>query len=126
MELPMTQKIKWIESLRGISCLIVLFAHILSVHPRYGIYASGCGKIGVWIFMLLSGMLLIKPDNMNSVNLQLKQIPKYYLNKLLKLYPAYFLTVLLIYMLNFIDRHNLFSVLTFHSNGIYLFLFSDY
>ena len=38
---------KYIDSIRGIACLIVLTAHIIATDTTIGIYASGCGKIGV-------------------------------------------------------------------------------
>lgn len=98
----MKDKIKWLESLRGIACLIVLFAHILSTHPIYGMYASGCGKIGVWIFMILSGYFLLLPYSTSKKNFGLKDIFPYYLKKLVKLFPIYILTLFVAYRFGFI------------------------
>lgn len=34
---------QYLDSLRGIACLIVLLAHIVATDSTFGIYASGCG-----------------------------------------------------------------------------------
>lgn len=100
----MKDKIKWLESLRGISCLIVLFAHILSTHPLYGIYASGCGKIGVWIFMILSGFFLLFSYATSDNFFTLKDIIPFYLKKIIKLYPIFMITVFMAYRFGFISH----------------------
>lgn len=87
------ERLKWLESLRGCACLIVLFAHILSVHPLYGRFASGCGKIGVWLFFILSGFLL--QYQADAKDFSVSQIVPYYWNKFLRLYPAYTIGLLL-------------------------------
>ena len=53
------KKLISINVLRGIACLIVLFAHIISTSATYGMYVSGCGKIGVWCFLVISGFLTV-------------------------------------------------------------------
>lgn len=87
------ERLKWLESLRGCACLIVLFAHILSVHPLYGRFASGCGKIGVWLFFILSGFLLQYQADIKDFSVS--QILPYYGNKFLRLYPVYVIGLLL-------------------------------
>ena len=88
----MTDRIKWIDSLRGIACVLVMFAHLLSTHPVYGIYANGCGKIGVWLFFALAGYLLL--NTAKDEDITLKWCVKYYSKKLLKLYPVYLIGLL--------------------------------
>lgn len=87
------EKLRWLESMRGLACLIVLFAHILSVHPMYGRFASGCGKIGVWLFFILSGFLL--QYQADAKEFTVSKILPYYWNKFLRLYPAYIVGLLL-------------------------------
>lgn len=104
MEKNMKEKIGYIEAIRGIACLIVLFAHIVSIHPQYGVYASGCGKIGVWCFMLLSGMLLFAPyveceDRVFSC----KELLLYYRNKILRIYPAYLCAICIAYLMGLLS-----------------------
>lgn len=48
MENDKLERVKWLHSLRGVACIIVLIAHIISTDSNIGGYASGCGKIGVW------------------------------------------------------------------------------
>lgn len=95
-------RIRSLDSLRGIACLIVLAAHIISTNPNFGIYASGCGKIGVWCFMVLSGFLTFLPyasgKKNNTENLY---IARYYKKKFLKLYPAYIVILVFALLLGF-------------------------
>lgn len=110
----MKDKIKWLESLRGISCLIVLFAHILSTHPLYGMYASGCGKIGVWIFMILSGFFLLLSYTTSEITFGLKDILPFYFKKFFKLYPIFMISVFMAYRFGFIiDIQGVIDHLTF-------------
>lgn len=98
----MKDKVKYIEAIRGIACLIVLVAHIISIHPKYGAYASGCGKIGVWCFMLLSGMLLILPYIENKDKRFLwKELPLYYQKKIVRIYPSFICALLVAYLMGF-------------------------
>lgn len=102
-------RIKSIDSLRGIACLIVLIAHIISTNPNFGIYASGCGKIGVWCFMVLSGFLTFLPyASGKEVKLENKftYVIEYYKRKLVKLYPAYIVALALALVLGFLADAN--------------------
>lgn len=87
------EKLRWLESMRGLACLIVLFAHILSVHPMYGRFASGCGKIGVWLFFILSGFLL--QYQADAKEFTISKVLPYYWSKFLRLYPVYIVGLLL-------------------------------
>lgn len=80
-------KIIWLDGLRGVACAIVVIAHMISFNPSWGAYASGCGKIGVWLFFLMSGLLLIyhAKNRFTSINTLLL----YYWKKALRLYPIY-------------------------------------
>lgn len=102
------KKMLYIESLRGISCLIVLISHIISTSQEFGKYASGCGKIGVWLFMILSGYLLIKRYIVNELKFfKLIEIPKYYLKKVIRLYPMYIIAIVLAVFLEIISVENI-------------------
>lgn len=87
---------KYLDSLRGIACLIVLLAHIFATDPTFGIYASGCGKIGVWFFMVLSGILLVQTyleDDNKMVHI--KDLPRFYSKKVLRMFPTYLFAIIL-------------------------------
>lgn len=80
-------RLDWLESLRGIGCLFVLGAHLGSLHPQYGMYTNGCGKIGVWLFMVTSGFLLFYTRD--GIKFGIKDVPLFYLSKVLRIYPIY-------------------------------------
>ncbi len=92
-------KIKKLEALRGIACIIVLVAHWLSTSTSYGIYASGCGKIGVWCFMIMSGFFLMLPyvDGVERFSLR-----NYYIKKIFRIYPVYLGALLIAVLIGFI------------------------
>lgn len=104
------QRIKCLDSLRGILCLIVLIAHIVSTNSVFGVYASGCGKIGVWCFIVLSGFLTFLPYALNKgavIESKTRYVIKYYKRKVEKLYPTYIITLILALVLGFLtDSHS--------------------
>ena len=93
----MSNRIEWIDSLRGFACILVMFAHLLATHPTLGMYANGCGKIGVWLFFVLAGYLLL--STAKDENITLKWCGKYYAKKLIKLYPVYLIGLLFAFFL---------------------------
>lgn len=87
------EKINWLHSLRGIACIIVVAAHIVASVPGIGIYASGCGKIGVWFFMVVSGFFLIYPYLQRARQWNWSVIPEYYERRLNKIYPVFLIAL---------------------------------
>lgn len=99
------QRIEAIDSLRGIACLIVLMAHIISTNQNIGIYMNGCGKIGVWCFLILSGFLTFLPyvlGKKEKIEQPIQFVCKYYKNKILKLYPAYVVVLVMAILFGFL------------------------
>ena len=88
-------RLEWLDSLRGVACLTVVFAHIIATDEKYGKYASGCGKIGVWLFFVISGFLAVYPLSVNKKSFGMGELRKWYPRKLMRLYPAYIIAVLL-------------------------------
>ena len=86
------KQIRYLNSIRGIACLIVMLAHWWSTHPKYGFYVSGCGKIGVWCFMLLSGFFMMLPYTQGKAELA---ITEWYRKKIVRIYPSYLIVLLL-------------------------------
>lgn len=91
--------------MRGIACLIVLVAHIVAT-SKYGIYASGSGKIGVWCFMLLSGFFLMLP----LINDDKFNIKEFYIKKVFRIYPSYIIVLVL-------------SVIVFYKSDLIMHIF---
>lgn len=98
------KKIEAFDAIRGIACLIVLTAHWAATVPELHMYASGCGKIGVWCFMLLSGFFLLGPWLYGERRFSL---PQYYFKKLLRIYPSYLLTLLFSCFFVYLDPREL-------------------
>ena len=46
------------DGIRGLACLLVLIAHHVWIFRATHAYLDGCGKIGVWLFFVLSAYLL--------------------------------------------------------------------
>lgn len=90
----MKNRLLWLDSLKGIACLIVFFAHIIARYPLTVNYSYGVGKIGVWLFVVSSGYLLLVTA---PKELSWKWLGKYYLNKVIKIYPGLILGTLLLY-----------------------------
>lgn len=93
------KKIYRLDALRGIACIIVLVAHWISTSTSYGIYAAGCGKIGVWCFMIMSGFFLMLPYVDGVLNFSLRN---YYIKKIFRIYPAYIVALILAALIGFI------------------------
>lgn len=93
----MQKKIAWLSSLRGIGCLFVLAAHLGASSTNYGMYFSGCGKIGVWLFMIFSGFWFLYPLCQKQQPLNGPNLMSYYAKKIFRIMIPY-LAVLLISM----------------------------
>ena len=107
----MDNKIDWINSLRGVACIIVVVAHIIASDSSIGGYASGCGKIAVWLFMLFSGLFLIMPYLDKERNFGWKECRTFYKKKIVRIYPTYLLALLLSVVLGCIEFKDLWKQL---------------
>ena len=58
-------------------------------------YANGCGKIGVWLFMLLSGFLFGRSSFHRSRSLSVFAVLEYYEKKIVRIFPEYLIALLL-------------------------------
>lgn len=99
----MDKKTNYLTSIRGIACLIVIIAHILASIPSIGVYVSGCGKIGVWLFFVLSAFLLtlqwMKEDKVN-----IKNIKNFYIKRFFRIYPCYIVTLIVALIIGYFDN----------------------
>ena len=93
----MQKNIAWLSSLRGIGCLFVLAAHLGASSTNYGMYFNGCGKIGVWLFMIFSGFWFLYPLCQRQQALNGRNLMGYYGKKIIRIMMPY-LAVLLISM----------------------------
>lgn len=75
------EKIQSIDSIRGIACIIVIISHVIFFDQQIGIYANGCGKIGVTCFLIMSGFLSFLPyvsSDKDCNNISINFVLKYY------------------------------------------------
>ncbi len=82
-----------LDGLRGIAVLIVLMSHT----SAFGMY--GQGSLGVLLFFFLSGLVLTLPYVDEPSTLRNRSaITKYFLNRILRIVPAYWGACLIIYL----------------------------
>lgn len=95
-------RIHWLDPLRGSACLLVVIAHIISVHTEYGIYASGCGKIGVWMFFILSSFLLTLPYSQGK-KFDGHDVFSFYIKRVVRVMPCYIVILCVSYGIGYIQ-----------------------
>lgn len=82
------------DGIRGFACLIVLGVHAVAIF--YGstyIALAGMGKVGVWLFFVLSAFLLTTKFEQNGFDVF--QIFSYVLGRFLRIIPTFVVVVLL-------------------------------
>lgn len=86
-------RIQWLDSLRGISALMVAFTHVTSlilekehIHNNSVYYSWMLGRIGVIIFFLISGFVI--PYSLHN-----KSLGQFSITRFFRLYPAYWLSI---------------------------------
>lgn len=108
--------ILWMDSLRGLACIIVVIAHIISFHPTIGIYANGCGKIGVWCFMVLSAYLLYRPYCKEKRQFGIKDLGAFYIKRIIRILPVYFIILVFTYIMGYFTE---IKEIFFHLVGVH-------
>lgn len=95
-------------TLRGFACLIVLIGHAtITVFPPANLaelvqskdpfhWLMPCPWVGVWIFFVLSGYLMGKGFYAGRYELNREGIFRFYLNRLLRIAPVYWLAILIV------------------------------
>ena len=92
-EMQSSNRILWLDTLRGLACLIVFFAHVIARFPETVDYSYGVGKIGVWFFMVSGGYLLLMSGKTEKIGIG--WILRFYVKKIVKIYPCLIIGVLL-------------------------------
>jgi peptidoglycan/LPS O-acetylase OafA/YrhL len=84
------------DGIRGIACLMVVLVHCAGMMlPATAPFLSGTGKIGVWLFFVLSAYLLTL--SLIAQRLSATTLVAYALSRFFRIYPLYVLVVLLAY-----------------------------
>lgn len=92
---------KYLTSIRGFACLIVVIAHILANVPAIGVNVSGCGKIGVWLFFVLSAFLLTW-QWLGVEKVTRKNVFQFYCKRFFRIFPCYFVILLFAFLVGYI------------------------
>ena len=110
-ESSVTMDIRALHGLRGFAFLTVLLAHFSN---HYDLALKGIGKVGVWIFFVLSAFLLTRQLLANGRPLSTRTLSAFFGRRTLRILPAYF-TALLIFLLSryLIDPENILGHLLF-------------
>lgn len=101
----MSKKILWLDSIKGIACLLVLEMHVIATDLQIGKYVSGCGKIGVWMFMLLSGFFFFYTECENE-EIGIKDIFNFWKKKIVRIYFPYLIALVIAYVLGWLENYN--------------------
>lgn len=94
---------KYLTAIRGFACLIVIVAHILAGIPFTGRYVSGCGKIGVWLFFILSAFLLTR-QWMAKERFTGKEVAGFYVKRFFRIFPCYLVTLCIAFAIGHIKN----------------------
>jgi peptidoglycan/LPS O-acetylase OafA/YrhL len=110
-----------LDGLRGIAVLIVMVYHLEFLLPALDLWVSG-GFLGVDVFFVLSGflitsVLLKEYDKTQKINLW-----RFYLRRFLRLMPAYWLFLSVLYFFAF-DILPYQEAVSIHSDGNFIYAF---
>lgn len=101
---------KQLDGLRCIAVLSVLICHWITIRA---VEVIPLGSMGVNLFFVLSGflitriLLLNKDKNELSKTPHFKSIKQFYIRRSLRIFPIYFLTIFILFILNFEPARNI-------------------
>lgn len=72
--------------------------------PSIGVRVSGCGKIGVWLFFVLSGFWVYYPYCIEHNQFQVEATLSFYIKRVFRIYPMYILVLVACVLLGYIDQ----------------------
>lgn len=80
------------DGIRGVACLMVLVAHAITMFsPKTAPYLAGSGKIGVWLFFVLSAFLLT--NNLLRDGFNRHTLIAYSIGRFLRIFPLFIFSV---------------------------------
>lgn len=112
-----------LDGLRGVAAFMVVFAHAsnANMHVIPGIDLSGVGRMGVWLFFVLSAFLLTDQALAAFENKRVKYwLPYYALARIARIYPLFLLAMMVDVMLGRLTvREMLLATTLVEAPGIY-------
>ncbi|MFN4006510.1 MAG: acyltransferase family protein [Chitinophagaceae bacterium] len=111
--------IKQLDALRGLAVLLVIISHWLP--KSHVLNTVPNGKIGVDIFFVLSGFLisgiLLNSRKMVGTSMSILQVLKhFYIRRSLRIFPVYYLYILILFLLGFSVSNGLIYYVTYTAN----------
>lgn len=73
--------------------LIVLLEHVLASMHFIGINALGTGKIGVYLFFVLSGFFVMLPYT-DKKKFNISDVGGFFIKRICRIYPMFLITIL--------------------------------
>ena len=86
-----TPKLSGADGIRGLACLIVLITHAVNMFFIGTPYLHGTGRIGVWLFFVLSAFLLTYKFERSGFSLL--SISNYVIGRVLRIIPLFLISV---------------------------------
>ena len=114
-----------LDSLRAISVFLVLLEHWIPEGTGFKIIPFG--MIGVTIFFVLSGFLiteiLLKSRNTSEKNNTgiIHSLKNFYVRRTLRIFPVYYLTILILFILNINDIREIIIWFITYTSNIYFY-----
>ena len=93
----------YLTAIRGFACLLVIIAHILSGMPYIGINVAGTGKIGVWLFFILSAFLLTI-QWLDKKEVKKGDVIKFYIKRFFRIFPCYIVVLITAFLIKYIPN----------------------
>lgn len=89
-----SQRLEGADGIRGLACLTVLLTHAVSMFfiAAAGRHLAGTGKIGVWLFFVLSALLLTR--NFQNTGFGAERLISYGVGRVLRILPLFIIAVL--------------------------------
>ncbi len=98
-----SQRLHTINVLRGVACLWVVWYHFTLTHPILALQSSGAyGWLGVPMFFVISGFII--PHTLALADYHLRDYGIFLLKRVVRLDPAYLVTIAGILILGYLDR----------------------
>lgn len=107
------------SGIRGIAVLLVLFAHsFVLYYPEHSDYMRGSGKVGVWLFFILSAFLL--SHKLNGSELCLRSLVSYFVGRALRILPMFFIAVSIYCFMGYYDFRKMINISLFRDTFFHL------
>ena len=93
----------YLTAIRGFACLLVIIAHVLSSMPYIGINVARTGKIGVWLFFILSAFLLTI-QWLDKKEVKKGEVIKFYIKRFFRIFPCYIVVLITAFLIKYIPN----------------------